>query len=241
MKMYVQEYFNRNYIIDLLAEMADFGSQPYLAVGVLESMRVTFAEEAVKDKIFIYNCYVNHTLKYTEAVKIHEIENIAKKFLLRYCPDTEEVIRADPSVSLNDIIERCSLHYPELTTYAKCVFAFLYAVNLINRIEVPSFMSAFSPYRFEKFKDVGTIPSVSDKNEYYMYYQLDRENPTEILGTVMGAYSVHLCVFDSNNEIRYCIRMIDEECLVADYTDSDNTLYLLNKICKTVHPPFKAV
>ena len=241
MKMYVQEYFNRNYITDLLAEMADFDSQLYLAVDVLKSMRVTSAEEAVKDKLFIYNCYVEHTLKYTEAVKIHEIENIVKKFLLKYCPDAEEVIRDDNSVSLNDILERCSLYYPKLTVSAKCVFAFLYAVNLINRIEVPSFMSSFSPYRFEKFKGVGVITSVSDKNEYYMYYQLDRENPTEILGTVMGAYSVHLCVFDSNNEIRYCIRMIDEECLVADYTDSDNTLYLLNKICKTVHPPFKAV
>ncbi len=43
MKMYVQEYLNRNYIIDLLAEMVDFGSQPYLAVGVLESMRVASA------------------------------------------------------------------------------------------------------------------------------------------------------------------------------------------------------
>lgn len=239
MKMYEQEYFNRHNIINLLTELSHSDTQLYLAVDVMESMRITSLEEAVKDKLSIYNCYVNHTLKYTEAAKIQDIENIVREFLCKHCTVAAAILKNNLAISLNDFMDQCSLYDPGIVTSAKCVFAFLYVVSIMKRVEVPSFQFLFSPYSLERCKGVDVIPVASTENDYYLYFQLNLQKPTEIIGTVMGAYSVHLCMFDLNHVVQYYIRMIDEECLIVDYTDNDNTIYSLNNICKGDSTLFK--
>ncbi len=229
MKMYGQEYFNRHNIINLLTELSHPGAQLYLAVDVLESMRVTSVDEAVKDKISIYDSYANHTLKYAEAAGIHDIENTVKGFLCRHCAGALSLLENNPAMPLDDLMNQCS--DSGIVTSAKCVFSFLYIVAVMRRVEVPSFQMLFSPYSLKRFRGVDVLPVSSDDNDYYMYFQLDLQKPTEIIGTVMGAWSVHLCL-SVNNVLQYYIRIIDEECLVVDYTDSDKTIDLLNGICK---------
>ena len=239
MKIYRQEYFNRNSIVGLLTELSHTGSQLYLAVDVMESMRVTSLDEAVKDKIAVYDRYANHTLKYAEIARIHETENIVRGFLLKHCAMAEAILKDDPAIPLRDLIDQCSMRYPEIVTAAKCVLAFLYVAAVMKRVEVPSFMMNFSPYSLVRCRGVDVLPVSSDENKYCLYFQLDLQKPAEIIGTVMGAYCVHLCLTDLNHELQYYIRMTDEECAVADYTDNDNTIRLLNDICKGDSKSFK--
>lgn len=239
MKMYEQEYFNRQNIINLLTELSHSDTQLYLAVDVMESMRITSFEEAVKDKLSIYNCYVNHTLKYTEAAKIQDIENIVREFLCKHCTVAAAILKNNLAISLNDFMDQCSLYDPRIVTSAKCVFAFLYVVSIMKRVEVPSFQFLFSPYSLERCKGVDVIPEVSTENEYYLFFKLDLQKSTEIIGAVMGAYSVHLCIFDSNNAMQYYMRIIDEVCLIVDYTDNDYIIQLLNSICERESALFK--
>ncbi len=232
--MYRQEYFNRHNIIDLLTALSNPDTQLYLAVDVLESMRVTSVDEAVEDKISVYNRYVNHTLKYVKAAKIRAIENIVREFLIKHCTVAEN----NPAVPLDELMNQCFLHDPVTVTSAKCVFSFLYMVTIMKRIEVPSFQMLFSPYSLERFRCIDVLPVSADEKEYYMYFQLDLQKPTEIIGTVMGAYSVHLCLYDVHRGPQYYISIVDEECFIADYTDDENTLRLLNDVCKGAPYPF---
>ncbi len=229
MKMYGQEFFNRHNTVSLLTALSHPGAQLYLAVDVLESMRVTSVDEAVKDKISIYDSYVNHTLKYAEIAKIHEIENIVKGFLSRHCAETSSLLEDNPDIPLDELMNQC--HDSGIVTSAKCIFSFLYIVTVMRRVEVPSFQTLFSPYSLERFRGVDVLPLPSDDSGYYMYFQLDLQKTAEIIGTVMGAWSVHLCL-TVGNVLQYYIRIIDEECLVVDYTDSGKTIDLLNGICK---------
>ncbi len=96
MRMYRQEYFNRHITLALLDALAHPDGLSYLAVGVLESMRAASVDEALKDKLAIYDSYTSHTLRYTEAASIHEIENIVKGFLVRHWGEASSLLEDNP-------------------------------------------------------------------------------------------------------------------------------------------------
>ncbi len=119
----------------------------------------------------------------------------------------------------------------EIVTSAKCVFSFLYIVTIMKRIEVPAFRTSFSTYGTDRFRGVDSLLLSAGNGWYYMYYQLDIRNQGEIVRTFLGTWSARFFL-TVGNELQYYVRTIDEKYFVADFTDDDNTLDLLNDICK---------
>ncbi len=231
MKRFSQKYFNRYRIIDILERLSCSNTQIYFAVSIMESLRITSVDDAIDDKLLIYNDYVNGKLKYLNAVRISSIEEIIKSFLIKNCPMTNELLQNCPDTSVKQLIEYYSHRYPQIATTAKCIFSFFYVVSLGKIIAYPTFKMAFLPYSLEKFRGIGSAPS-NKNDQFLLYFELDLQKPDEIMSVTLGADEVLLLIANEKDSIQYCIHIEDEQCCVSDYCEECDILLLLNDVVK---------